>query len=36
MTIELQEEREHVPEQLTIGVLALQGAFHEHIAYLNR
>lgn len=36
MTIELQPERAQAPETLTIGVLALQGAFHEHIAYLNR
>lgn len=33
MTIELKPE---VPEDITIGVLACQGAFHEHLAYLNR
>lgn len=33
MTIELQPE---IPETIVVGVLALQGAFHEHIAYLNR
>lgn len=35
MTVEI-EQVERAPETLVIGVLALQGAFHEHIAYLNR
>lgn len=30
------EQAERIPDEVVVGVLALQGAFHEHIAYLNR